>query len=153
VEEGPLVVMFYRGGWCSYCNLELHAWQQRLPRLRGLGGQLVAISLEGSDDSLNVTERNGIAFPVLRDVDMEAANGFNVALSLPPELVDLYGASGATQPVLSASGQWILPVPATFVVDARGEIRFADVDVDFRRRADPEEVLAVVKRLQATAAV
>jgi peroxiredoxin len=142
-KPGPLVVVFYRGGWCSYCSEELRSWQGRLEALRAVGAQIVAISLESPDHALSTSERNRVAFPVLSDVALQAANGFDIAFTLPAELIDLYGAAGDTQPVLNASGEWVVPVPATFVVDSRGIIRFADVDLDFRRRADPSDVLRV----------
>lgn len=140
-SRGPLVVVFYRGGWCPYCNTELRTWQQNLRSVLAVGAQIVAISLETPDDSLSTAQKNGLEFPVLSDVKLDAANGFDIAFSLAPELVDLYGAGSATQPVLNASGQWVVPVPATFVVDCAGTIRFADVDVDFRSRASPPLVL------------
>lgn len=142
-RKGPLIVLFYRGGWCPYCNTELRTWQQHLSSIRAMGTQIVAISLETPDNSLRTAQKNSLAFPVLSDVRLEAANGFDIAFSLAPELVDLYGAGNATQPILNASGQWVLPIPATFVVDCAGAIQLADVDVDFRRRALPPQVLEV----------
>jgi peroxiredoxin len=149
-KEGPLVVVFYRGGWCPYCNFELQKWQGRLGDLRRHGARLVAISPQTPEHSVSTTKRNGLAFPVLSDSELDAANGFDIALTLPPELVDIYGASGTNLPVQNGNGQWVLPVPATFVVDEGGIIRFAHIDMDYRQRAEPDEVLNVVEHLRAT---
>jgi peroxiredoxin len=145
-RRGPLVVIFYRGGWCPYCNLELRAWQQELGRLGELGARLVAISPQTPDNSLSTAEKNELAFPVLSDSSLVAADAFGITFQLPPELVDLYGSVGNDLPSINGNGQWALPVPATYVIDRWGKIAFAHVDVDYRRRAEPAEVLAAVER-------
>ncbi|MBJ2154697.1 peroxiredoxin-like family protein [Variovorax sp. IB41] len=145
-KDGPLVVSFYRGGWCPYCNTELRALQERLGELHGLGAKLVAISPQTPDHSMSTSRKNALAFPVLSDSDLEAAHGFGIGTTLAPELVDLYGAGGVNLPVLNGNGQWVLPVPATFVIDEAGVIRFAHVDVDYRERADLDEVVAAIGR-------
>jgi len=149
--RGPLVVSFYRGGWCPYCTSELRAWQQRLGELDALGATLVAISPQTPDNSLTTAQKNALAFGVLSDSNLEAANGFEVATTLAPELVDLYGVGGANLPVLNGNGHWVLPVPATFVIDTEGVIQFAHVDVDYRERAEPDDVLDAVQRLSEVA--
>ncbi len=147
LEQGPVVVVFYRGGWCPYCNLELRAWQAHLAELNSLGTTLVAISPQTPDNSLSTAEKNALAFPVLSDSDLAAAHGFGIAFTLPPELVDLYSAVGNKLPELNGNGQWVLPVPATFVIDTSGVIQFAHVEADYRERAEPGDVLAVVRAL------
>ena len=111
--EGPLVLIFYRGGWCPYCNLELRAWQQQLPALQRLGGQLVAVSPQTPDNSLSTAEKNELAFPVLSDSALQAGTGFGVAFEMPPELIELYSRVGNDLAVLNGNSRWVLPVPAT----------------------------------------
>ena len=147
LEQGPVVAIFYRGGWCPYCNLELRAWQAHLAELNSLGATLVAISPQTPDNSLSTSEKNALAFPVLSDSDLAAAHGFGIAFTLPPELVDLYGSVGNNLPELNGNGQWLLPVPATFVIDRSGVIQFAHVEADYRERAEPDAVLAVIRAL------
>lgn len=139
--KGPLVLIFYRGGWCPYCNLELRAWQQQLPALKAMGASLVAVSPQTADHSLTTAQKNELAFPVLSDSALQAAEGFGVAFELPPELVALYSQVGNDLPTLNGNGRWVLPVPATFVIDQRGRIVFAHVDADYRERAEPADVL------------
>ena len=147
LEQGPVVAIFYRGGWCPYCNLELRAWQAHLAELNSLGATLVAISPQTPDNSLSTAEKNALAFPVLSDSELAAAHGFGIAFTLPPELVDLYSSVGNNLPELNGNGQWLLPVPATFVIDRSGVIQFAHVEADYRERAEPDDVLAVIRAL------
>lgn len=142
--DTPLALVFYRGGWCPYCNLELRAWQQLQPQLHAAGARLVAISPQTPDSSLSTAEKNELAFPVLSDSSLTAATGFGVAFDLPPELVELYKGVGHDLPVRNGNGRWTLPVPATYVVGRDGRIHFAHVDADYRTRAEPAEVLGVV---------
>lgn len=150
LKKGPVVAVFYRGGWCPYCNLELHAWQAHLAELNSLGATLVAISPQTPDNSLSTAEKNGLAFPVLSDSEMVAASGFGIDFALSPELVDLYSSVGNNLPELNGNGKWVLPIPASFVIDPSGIIQFAHVEADYRERAEPADVIAAVRTIQGT---
>ena len=152
-RRGTLVVIFYRGGWCPYCNLELKAWQARLAELRHMGASLVAISPQTPDNSLSTAEKNELAFPVLSDSALQAAESFGIAFELAPELVELYGRVGNDLPVLNGNGHWVLPLPATYVIDRAGQIVFAHVEADYRERAEPDDVLASVALAQDAALI
>ncbi|RST48883.1 peroxiredoxin-like family protein [Variovorax sp. MHTC-1] len=145
-RSGPLVVIFYRGGWCSYCNLQLHAWQQHASELKRLGAALVAISPQTPEHSQDTMETNALPYALLSDSSLNAANGFGIAYTLPPELIDLYASSGTDIPVLNGNGQWVLPIPATYVVDPSGRIRFAHVETDYRERIEPWAVIEVLEQ-------
>ncbi len=155
-RRGPLIVVFYRGGWCPYCNLELRAWQELLPQVKALGAQLVAISPQTPDNSLSTQQKNELAFEVLSDSQLQAAQGFGIAFDLPPALVDLYASVGHDLPLINGNrngnGRWTLPLPATYVVGQDGRIAFAHVDVDYRNRAEPADVLASLRSLAAVIA-
>ena len=148
-QRGPLVLIFYRGGWCPYCNLELRAWQQHRDALAALGASLVAISPQTPDNSLSTAEKSELAYPVLSDSALSAANGFGVAFEMPQSLIDLYCKGGNDLSVLNGNGKWVLPLPATYVIGRDGRIAFAHVDADYRERAEPGDVLMQLKRLQA----
>lgn len=139
--QGPLVVVFYRGGWCPYCNLELRAWQRELGPMRSRGIRLVAISAQTPDNSLSTVEKNELAFPVLSDSDLAAATAFGIAFELPPSLVELYSRVGNDLPTINGNDRWVLPVPATYVIGTDGRVLQAHVDVDYRQRAEPQDVL------------
>jgi peroxiredoxin len=138
---GPLVIVFYRGGWCPYCNLELREWQRLLPQLRELGATLVAISPQTPDNSLSTAEKNELVFPVLSDSGLAAAQAFGIAFNLSHELVALYSQVGNDLPTLNGNGQWVLPIPATYLIDATGHVALAHVEADYRERAEPLRVL------------
>lgn len=145
--SGPLVIVFYRGGWCPYCNLELREWQRLLPQLRGLGATLVAISPQTPDNSLSTAEKNELAFPVLSDSHLAAAKAFGIAFTLSPALVGLYAKVGNDLPTLNGNGQWVLPIPATYLIDASGRVAMAHVEADYRQRAEPQSVLQAIQNL------
>lgn len=146
-RKGPLVLVFYRGGWCGYCSLQLRAWHQRAADLARLGATLLAISPQTPDHSMRAAEDKQFSFTVLSDSNLDAANGFELAFTLPPELVSFYGAVGTDIPVLNGNGLWVLPVPATYVIDEEGRIRFAHIEEDIRKRAEPADVLRVIEDL------
>jgi peroxiredoxin len=150
-DLGPAVILFYRGGWCPYCNLQLRAWQRHLPALAARGATLVAISPQAPDFSLSTAERNALAFPVLSDSDDLAGRAFGVSHALPEALVALYRRFGHALDVVNGPAGWRLPMPATFVVGPEGRIAFARAEADYRRRVDPAEALAVLDRLAVPA--
>lgn len=143
-RRGPVVLIFYRGGWCPYCNLELRAWNEHLPSLKHLGAQLVAVSPQTPDNSLSTSQKNELAYPVLSDSELLATEAFGVGFELPPQLIDLYGRVGHDLPVLNGNGRWVLPVPATYVIDREGNVVFAHIEADYRERAEPALVLDAV---------
>ena len=145
-SAGPLIVVFFRGGWCNYCNLQLRDWQMQHDALRRLGATLVAISPQAPEKSAATTDDNGLAFPVFSDMNLAAANAFGIAFTLPPEMVEYFAEIGTDVPVLNGNGLWALPVPATYLIDTQGVIQYADVEPDYRRRADPADALRALEK-------
>ena len=146
LDQGPVVVVFYRGGWCPYCNLHLRGFQSRLPAFRELGATVVAISPQLPDNSLSTREKDELAFPVLSDVGNKVARQFGIVFELSDKLVELYRQFGhALEDFNGADGSRELPVPATFLLDGEGVIRLAHVDVDYTRRLDPDDVIEALK--------
>ena len=144
-DLAPAIIVFYRGGWCPYCNLELRFWQRMLPEIAAAGGRLVAISPQAPDASLSTAEKNGLAFPVLSDTEGRAAQAFGLAFDLPPDLRTLYAAAGNDLPTINAGTGWMLPMPGTFVVGPDGRVVLAEVDADYRRRLEPAVALAALR--------
>ncbi|MEM9449534.1 MAG: peroxiredoxin-like family protein [Cyanobacteria bacterium P01_E01_bin.6] len=147
-KTSPVVMVFYRGGWCPYCNLELRAYQQILPRLKAVGAQLVAITPELPDSSLSTVEKNELEFEVLSDVGTDYAKEIGLAFSLPEDLREIYANLGGDLEKFNGVGNFNLPIPATLVVDTDGKVAFAHVDVDYTTRANPEDVLSVVRNIK-----
>lgn len=150
LDRGPVVISFYRGQWCPYCNLELRGLQRVLPQIEQMSASLVAISPQLPDHSLSTEEKNQLTFPVLSDVGNVVAKRFGIVFTLPAalvlaneaigrDLVEFNGEAGAAQ----------LPMPATFVLDTRGVIRLAFVEEDWSKRLDPEIVLEALRGLRS----
>jgi peroxiredoxin len=149
LASGPVALSFYRGGWCPYCNLELRALQRALPEIEVLGASLIAISPQAPDESLSTAEKNALAFPVLSDARSSAAKAFGIAFDLADELRPIYERLGHALPDRNGDDSWLLPIPATYVIDRDGSIALGFVDVDYRNRLEPEEILNALRTLEA----
>lgn len=144
LADGPVVLSFYRGGWCPYCNLELRALQQSLPAFRALGASLVAVSPQTPDASLSTAERNALDYPVLSDAGSAVAKAFGIAFDLADELRPIYAGFGHALPELNGDDGWVLPIPATYVIDRDHTIVLAYVDTDYRSRLEPADIVAAL---------
>ena len=147
LQEGPLVINFYRGGWWPYCNLELGSYQEILPQINDLGAQFIAISPELPDESLSIVEKNALKFEILSDIDNEVARNFGIVFSLNDNLKSIYKNFGIDLPKTQGNNKHELPVPATYVIDSDGTIILSHVDIDYTKRLEPEEVLEVLKNI------
>ena len=125
LAKGPVVVSFYRGGWCPYCNLELRALQKALPEITRLGAQLVAVSPQTPDESLSTAEKNQLTFAVLSDVGSVTAKAFGIAFDIAEELRPLYPRFGHALPDKNGDESWVLPIPATYVIDRNRTVALA----------------------------
>lgn len=145
--NGPVVIAFYRGGWCPYCNMELHALQQVLPEIEAAGATLIAISPETPDSSLSTQEKNDLTFEVLTDDKNAVARELGLVFALPEVLRPIYESFGIDIPAYNGDESFELPVPATYVIAPNGEIVYAFAEADYTQRAEPAEVVAALKAL------
>jgi peroxiredoxin len=148
LKQGPVVITFYRGVWCPYCNLTLQAYQQILPELQALGASLVAISPQTPDSSLSTAEKGELTFAVLSDVGNQVARQFGLVFTIDEVVRDAYRRVGAELSGFNGTESWELPIPGTFIVDQTGIVRLAFVDPDFTHRLDPSIIIARLKELQ-----
>jgi len=144
LEEGPLVLNFYRGAWCPYCNIELAGYQEILPEIQATGAQLVAISPELPDSSLNLIEKHALKYEILSDTGNDLARDLGLVFSLGEEMKGLYKEFGIDLEKANGNSAFELPVPATYVVDENGTVILSYVNIDYTNRLEPEEVLAVL---------
>ncbi|WIY01004.1 peroxiredoxin-like family protein [Amycolatopsis mongoliensis] len=151
LHRGPVVLSFYRGGWCPYCNLELRALEGVLAEITSLGAPLVAISPELPDSSLSTAEKNALTFPVLSDHGNLVARRFRIVHAIAPSVVAYQLRNGNDVAAYNGARSAEVPLPATYVIDADGRIRFASVDADYTRRAEPAEVLEALRSVVADA--
>jgi peroxiredoxin len=152
LARGPVVLAFYRGGWCPYCNMQLRAYQTILPELRSLGATLIAISPETPDASLSTTEKNELEFDVLSDINSDAGRAFRLMFELPDELQAIYTEMGNDLARRNADGKWHLPIPATYVIDANKRVTLAFLDADYRNRLEPADIVAALRAQTTTVA-
>ena len=146
LENGPVVISFYRGGWCPYCNLELRALQQRLSAIKEIGGSLVAIGPELPTREEITTAANALTFPLLFDQDNRVARSFRLVHKIDPEVVAIQLRNGNDVAAFNGSDVAEVPLPATYVVDRTGVICYAFVDADYTRRAEPDAILEALRK-------
>ena len=147
LENGPLVVSFNRGHWCSYCRLELLALNETLPQIAELGATVVSIMPETATLTRQLRERFSIGFPILTDIDNGFALRANLMVALGPVVADLLRKSGSDLAKFQGNEAWFVPIPATYVVRTDGTIAAAHVDPDFRRRMAPQAILKALEKL------
>ncbi|WP_422929648.1 peroxiredoxin-like family protein [Singulisphaera sp. PoT] len=147
LENGPVVVTWYRGGWCPYCNIALRGFQKVLPEIKAEGASLVAISPQTPDNSLTTVEKGGLGFEVLSDKGNKAAHAFGVAYKVPAVVAEqMKGRLDLSK--FNGDSPDELPLGATYVIDKGGVIRYAFVDGDYRKRAEPSNVVSALKGLK-----
>jgi len=153
LAKGPLVVTFYRGIWCPYCNLDLQALQAALPAVTEHGAQLVAISPQTQSNSRKSQRDNKVTFPILSDPGNEVAARFGLRFALPDYLVELYRDTFKNDLTrINGDPSWTLPMPARYVLGTDGVIAYAEVNPDYTQRPDPEELLPVLAKMQSRVA-
>ena len=147
LRQGPLVVNFFRGNWCPYCRRTLEALETALPAIEGSGGHLVALTPDTGSHFAETKRRHALTYDILSDVDGAVGLQFGVLFRAPEPYRELLASLGIDLEERHGNSGWFIPIPATFVVDQSGVIRYAFVNVDFTRRAEPEEVVDVLRAL------
>jgi len=143
LARGPLVLSFFRGGWCPYCTLELRALQAALPEIETRGASLAAVTADTGAALAAAKRENALGYDVLSDADHGLGLTFGVVFRVPDAIRDLYQRLGIDLDRRHGNkhGAWLLPIPATYIIDRRGVIRHAALDPDFRRRMEPAEII------------
>lgn len=145
-EEGPIVVTFYRGGWCPYCNLQLKALERSLSQIENAGATLVAVAPETPDKSAETVAQNSLGYLVLSDPDNALARKFGLVFTLPESIRPIYEERiGLAE--YNGNDKNELPLAATYVIDHHGVVRWAFRDADYKKRAEPADIVKAVKKL------
>lgn len=147
LRDGALLISFYRGEWCPYCNLELRALQKRLPEFKAKGVSLVAISPQLPDGSISTVEKHELQFTVLSDVENKLARQLGIVWSQPDTFRPLFQGFGLDWQKLYGNENLEVPIPATFLVDKDGVVRNTFLDPDYTKRLDPETALEWTAKL------
>jgi peroxiredoxin len=148
VESGPAVIVFYRGGWCPYCNLALRTYQQELlPQLGAFGARLVAISPQSPDESLSTVEKAALEFTVLSDPASRLADRIGIAFEQADDVLAAQRALGLDLSKVNAEGAVRLPRPTVLIVDQDRTVRFADVQPDYTARTEVSDIIGALRAL------
>lgn len=147
LKNGPVILTWYRGGWCPYCNITLHFLQERLPDFQKAGATLIALTPELPDKSLSTSEKHNLEFTVLSDVGNKVGKEYGVVYQLTTEVASIYE-SGFGMNDYNGDESNELPLAATYVIDQNGTIKYAFLDADYRNRAEPDEIIAALNKLK-----
>jgi peroxiredoxin len=148
LEQGPVVLTFYRGGWCPFCNLQLRAYQSILPDIEALGAQLMALSPQSPDNTLSQQQKEDLRFQVLSDTNGIAADRYGVLFDVPSALQHKMANTLKVNLIeYNATDRWVLPIPSTFIIDTTGLIRFAYANPDFMQRLEPHAIVDQLQKL------
>jgi peroxiredoxin len=145
VAAGPAVIVFYRGGWCPYCNLALRTYQRDLvPKLDASKARLVAISPQTPDQSLSTAEKADLSFLVLSDPANRVARGVGIVFQPADEVLAAQRKLGLDLAQVNAEGSTELPRPTVLIVDAHRTVRFVDVRPDYTARTEVADILTAL---------
>ncbi len=147
IEAGPVVLVWYRGGWCPYCNIALQALDDALPRIQEAGGSLLAISPETLRNAKKTGEEGAFDFPILSDEDNRAARKYGIVYTLPDPVAQAFKGSVDLEK-FNGNNKNELPLAVTYVVDSDRTIRYAFIEADYKKRAEPSEIVAAVADLK-----
>ena len=150
LKRGNLVVVFYRGSWCPFCNLYLRNLQKNMPQIKAAGGNLVAVSVENPDNSLKVSKKNELDFTVLSDPNLTTARKFGIVYQMPKETDELYKSKYSLDIAKHNEMERAeLPLSATYVVNRKGEIVYAYLEPDYKKRAAPETIIETLQKIKS----
>jgi peroxiredoxin len=147
LTRGPIVLTFYRGDWCPFCNLYLRALQQKLSQFSELGVTLVAISPQTPDHSLTTQQKNELGFDVLSDFGNQVARQFGLVFKVDDAFKELQAFLGVDVANYNADANYELPTPATYIIDRQGKIQVAFIESDWTKRPEPNDILDQAKSL------
>ncbi|WP_448822174.1 peroxiredoxin-like family protein [Capnocytophaga sp.] len=147
LKKGNVVLTWYRGGWCPYCNRALQSWQEALPELKAQGAIFIALTPELPDYSLSTKEKHHLQFEVLTDLNNEVARSYGLVFTLDKATATRYE-QGFGLSAYNGNHLNQLPMPATYIIDQKGVIQYAFVNPDYTQRANPEEVIKKLKEMK-----
>ena len=148
LKQGNLVVVFYRGAWCPFCNAYLHKLQTNLPQIKANGGNLVAISVENADRSMAIAKKNELNYTVLSDPNLNVARTFGIVYQLSDATNEKYKGFGLDLAKYNQTEKAELPISATYVVSKKGEIVYAFIEPDYQKRAEPAVILETLAKIK-----
>ncbi len=149
-KQGPVIVTFYRGAWCPFCNIQLQAYQKAMPVFKQYGASMVAITPQKPDRSVRQLKERPLDFEVLSDLDSQVMKDYELHFMVPEALYEAYKKHMSLDLAeYNGEGRYELPIPGTFVVDQEGIIRAKFADPDYTKRMEPRDIMEALSRLQS----
>ena len=147
-DEGPVILVFYRGGWCPYCNKHLQSLQARMEDFEKFGARLVAVSVDTVEKAAEPVKGHNLTFDVISNPEGDIIKAYGLSFKVPVEIREKYKEYGIDLKAASGRDDGLIAVPATYIID-EGKIIFAYADEDYTKRATPEQILAALDEWQA----
>jgi len=147
LKKGPVVLVFYRGAWCPFCNLHLHALRNSQEYFKKYNAQLIAITPQQPDKSREQIKKDKYTFKVLSDLDDKVMLAYKLLYTIGPELIEVYKKHGLDVEAYNGKGRARLPIPGTYVIDQKGIIRAVHVDTDYKKRMEPADIIDALSKL------
>ncbi|HEY9102811.1 peroxiredoxin-like family protein [Chitinimonas sp.] len=151
LARGPVILHFFRGGWCPYCNIALRAFQPLLPRFHQLGASLYAISPQLPEQNRAQATQCELYYPLLSDVGNAVAQAYGVSFSLPASMQGLMQGFGIDLAHFNGDASWQLPMPACYLLAQDGRVQTRFLNADYSRRVEPLDMLFALKTMVAPA--
>ena len=145
LEHGPVVLTFYRGGWCPYCNLQLKAYSERIEDFKNKGAKLIAVTPDKLTELKKTTKKNDVKFTIVSDPNNKIARKYGLVFQLEEELKNIYLKFGLDLEKSQGNDSWELPIPATYVINRNGKIVYSFLNTDYTRRANVDEILEAIE--------
>lgn len=147
LANGPVVLVFYRGAWCPFCNLHLRALQQAVPEMKKYQAELILVTPQKPDKSAEQIKKDQYTFEVLSDLDSQVMKDYKLYFELPEKLNAVYIKHGLDVESFNGKGRAVLPVPGAYIIDQKGVIVLSQADADYKKRIEPSEIIKTLKSI------
>jgi len=147
LKKGPVVLVFYRGAWCPFCNMHLHVLHKNLANFKQYGAQLIMVTPQKPDKSAEQIKKDGYPFEVLSDLDSQVIKNYKLFFKLDADLVAVYKKAGLDIETYNGEGRNELPVPGSFVIDKKGIVRAMHATADYKQRMEPADIIKALSKL------
>ncbi len=147
LAKGPVVMVFYRGAWCPFCNLHLRALQKAVPEMKKYKAELILVTPQKPDKSAEQINKDKYTFEVLSDLDSQVMKSYQLYFELPEKLNAVYMKHGLDVESFNGKGRAVLPVPGTYIIDQSGTIVLSQADVDYKKRSEPSDIIQKLKSI------
>lgn len=149
LENGPVILVFYRGAWCPFCNLQLHALQKAEAEFAKYHAQVIAVTPQSPDKSAEQVKKTDYPFEILSDTSSKVLKDYRLFYSVDAQVLTVFKKHGLNLEEFNGKGRNVLPVPATLVIDSQGIVRAVHADVDYKQRMEPAAIIAALKQIAA----